>query len=68
VQVEVRTPNAIHRERYSTHTAIVTAVHAPGVFTIAHQNAGTAGRKVSETELALANVTRGKLKFYRPVR
>lgn len=68
VQVEVRSPDSIRRESYGHHTAIVTAVLAPGVFTIAHQNAGPGGRKVNETELALSNVITGTLTFYRPVR
>jgi len=68
VQVEVRTENAIHRESYGHHTAIVMEVHAPRVFTIAHQNAGPGGRTVNETDLALANVKSGTIRFYRPQR
>ncbi len=50
------------------HTAIVLQVNGPGRYLLAHQNFGPAGRKVSRYELVLADVKRGTITFYRPVR
>lgn len=55
------------RESYGHHTAIVQAVKSPGVFTLAHQNIGR-GRFVQLSDLAVADVTKGVYRIYRPVR
>lgn len=67
VTVEERTETSIQRNSFGKHTAVVMVVHERGVFTIAHQNFGQAGRKVSTLGLRLADVRGGKLVFYRPV-
>lgn len=67
VSVEHRMANSVRRDTYGRHTAVVMAVHERGVYTIAHQNFGDAGRKVSTTELRMGDVRGGKLVFHRPV-
>jgi hypothetical protein len=55
-----------YREQMLHHTAIVYRVDSKGVFGIAHQNTGQFGRKVGISELKLADITKGKVMFYRP--
>lgn len=66
VSVERRTENSIHRESFMHHTAVVLAVNGTGAFTLAHQNFGPSGRKVSFHDLSMAEVRSGKVTFYRP--
>lgn len=49
------------------HTAIVYKVNGSGDYEIAHQNTGEWGKKVGVNNLRLDRITKGKLKFYRPV-
>ena len=66
VSLEHRTATSIRRDTYGKHTAIVLEVHERGVFVIAHQNFEDV-RKVTTTDLRMADVRGGKLVFYRPV-
>ena len=56
-----------YKEQMQHHTAIVYEVIAPGVFKLAHQNTGFSRKKVGLSDLRLEDVSRGKMKFYRPV-
>ncbi|MBL7952118.1 MAG: CHAP domain-containing protein [Flavobacteriales bacterium] len=66
VVMEHRTANGMERYSFMKHTAVVIAVEEPGKVRIAHQNFGTAGRKVSTLDLQLADLVEGELLFYRP--
>ena len=66
VKVQFEKDGGIHTETMTQHTAVVYEVKAPGVYVIAHQNNAFSGRKMGTSELDLATVKRGKLKFYRP--
>lgn len=68
VLVEHRTATSMARETLGPHTAIVLEVLAPGRYLLAHQNFGPQGRKVSRYELIMADVKRGTITFFRPVR
>jgi len=68
VVIERRDADSMVRETMGPHTAIVLEVPAPGHFLIAHQNFGSAGRKVSRHELRLADKKRGTITFFRPVK
>lgn len=67
VTLEERTPNGMQRASFPKHTAVVISVPATGKVTIAHQNFGETGRKVSRWQMDLTTTTRGKLLFFRPV-
>jgi hypothetical protein len=56
----------IYKEQMTHHTAIVYKVETTGVYKIAHQNTSQFGRKVGVSELNLADMTKGKARFYRP--
>ncbi|MGV3638240.1 MAG: CHAP domain-containing protein [Flavobacteriales bacterium] len=66
VTMERRTEGGAERYSFMKHTAVVTAVHGPEEITIAHQNFGPTGRKVSSLRLHLGDLVKGKLLFYRP--
>lgn len=66
VTMEHRTEGGMEQFSFMKHTAVVTAVHGPGEVTIAHQNFGPTGRKVSSLRLQLGDLVKGKLLFYRP--
>ena len=67
VVVERRTGSTLTQESMGHHTAIVLSVGASGRYTLAHQNFGRGGRKVSRYELVMADVTRGGIMFFRPL-
>ncbi|MEZ4789179.1 MAG: CHAP domain-containing protein [Flavobacteriales bacterium] len=67
VTMETRTKGGMERFSFGKHTAIVVAVRGPGKVTIAHQNFGPTGRKVSQLELDLSTVTKGRILLYRPI-
>lgn len=48
------------------HTAIIVEVHERGSFTMAHQNFGRNGRKVTLLDFRMADVRAGKITFHRP--
>ena len=66
VVIETVTAGGKMVERMPQHTAIVYKVHAPGQYTIAHQNYGNS-RKVILTTLNTGSITRGKAMIYRPL-
>lgn len=66
VKVEYNKGQVIHTETMTQHTAIVYEVKAKGEYVLAHQNTEFSGRKVGLSDLRLADVKRGKLRFYRP--
>jgi len=68
VVMERRDAHGMVRETMGPHTAIVLEVLAPGHYLLAHQNFGSAGRKVSRHELRLADKKRGTITFFRPVK
>jgi len=55
-----------YKEQMAQHTAIVYVVEARGVYKIVHQNTSQHGRKVGISNLNLADMTKGKTKFYQP--
>ncbi len=67
VMVERRTGSTLTQETMGHHTAIVLSVGASGRYTLAHQNFGRGGRKVSRYELVMADVKRGSITFLRPL-
>ena len=56
------------QENMSHHTAIIYEVKEKDVFTLAHQNIGTSGKKVGLTSLDLKHITKGKYTVYRPTK
>jgi hypothetical protein len=66
VKVKYTNGNTITTESMAHHTAIVYKVYSKGKYQLAHQNTGFSGRKVGLSNLELENVTKGKMKFYRP--
>lgn len=68
VLIERRTGRSVEQVNMGPHTGIVLEVEAPGRFVMAHQNFGPEGRTVSRYELALDQVKRGRITFYRPAR
>lgn len=67
VEIEYREGNAISREQYGQHTAVVMVVNGRGDYVIAQQNMRPIGKKVATGPLRMSNVRAGKLTFYRPV-
>jgi hypothetical protein len=68
IETEYVSPNGRFNQRMPHHTAIVHAVHGKGRYTLAHQNFGRAGRKVSLTELETDHIVKGTYTVYRPFR
>lgn len=68
VVVKYQKGNMKYQEDMSHHTAIVYEVQQNDVYTLAHQNIGTSGRKVGLTPLDLKNITKGKYQIYRPAK
>jgi hypothetical protein len=68
VMIERRTERSMEQVAMGPHTAIVIKVLEEGRYIIAHQNFGRAGRKVSQFELVMADVKKGDITFFRPVR
>lgn len=68
VYVEVTTENGGYTETFEHHTAIVYKVSGPGIMELFHQNTGEYGRKMGITPFDLANVTKGTITFFRPVK
>lgn len=66
VKIKYTVGNTITTETMGHHTAIVYKVYSKGKYQLAHQNTGFSGRKVGLSDLELANVIKGKMKFYRP--
>jgi hypothetical protein len=66
VKVKYTNGNTTTTETMAHHTAIVYKVYKKGKYQLAHQNTGFSGRKVGLSDLELANVMKGKMKFYRP--
>lgn len=66
VKVKYTIGNTITTETMGHHTAIVYKVYKKGKYQLAHQNTGFSGRTVGLSDLELANVIKGKMKFYRP--
>lgn len=56
-----------YKETMAHHTAIVYQVISKNHYQIAHQNTGQYGRKVGLSELNLADMHKGKVKFYRAI-
>lgn len=65
VTITTRKGDATERISMGHHTAVVMAVRGRGSFTIAHQNFGKAGRKVSLLEFNMEDVRAGKVTFHR---
>lgn len=68
VVVEYEKNGGKWREDMSHHTAIIYEVKEKDVFTLAHQNIGTSGKKVGLTSLDLKNITKGKYQVFRPTK
>jgi hypothetical protein len=67
VEVLYVTATSKRRESFGHHTAIIHDVKAKGEYTLAHQNVGK-GKFVQLSDIALANVTKGRYRIYRPER
>lgn len=68
VVIEYKEGNRLFRETMGPHTAIVYKVNGRGDYQIAHQNYGPWGRKVGVSNLKLANIKKGEIWIYRPVK
>lgn len=68
VLVEYSDATSRAQESMSHHTAIVHDVHEAGHYTLAHQNFGRAGRKVSLLDLRVEHIVKGTFTIYRPRR
>lgn len=68
VVVKIEDGNKIMTENYAHHTAVVYEVLGKGSYKIAHQNTAYGGKKVIVSPLVIANVTKGKMVFFRPVK
>jgi hypothetical protein len=68
VTLEYQTEEMIFTESMSHHTAVIYQVIAPGEYKIAHQNTRLSGKKVGLSDIALKNIKKGTLIFYRPVK
>lgn len=68
VKLKYQEGDRVYWELMKQHTAIVYKVKGKGVFDIAHQNTAFSRKKVGISELKIDNMTRGKMKFYRPVK
>jgi hypothetical protein len=66
VRIKYQKGNTFYLEEMDQHTALVYEVKGKGSFVIAEQNTSRLGRKVGLNDLALDNVTKGKLQFFRP--
>ena len=66
VKLKYEKDDVIYTESMAHHTAIVYKVYQSGHYQLAHQNTGFSGRKVGLSDMKLADVTTGKMNFYRP--
>jgi hypothetical protein len=66
VKLQYEMDDAIYTETMAHHTAIIYKVYSDGHYQLAHQNTAFSGRKVGLSDLRLADVKTGKMKFYRP--
>ena len=66
VEIEYWDKNVFYHEDLLHHTAIVFEVMEKGKYVMAEQNTATHGRKVSLDPLDVKNITKGKIRFYRP--
>lgn len=67
VRVHYQKGNTFYEEEMDQHTAMVYEVRGKGDFVVAEQNTNRLGKRVGLSELELANVSRGKVEFFRPV-
>jgi hypothetical protein len=67
VRVHYQKGNTYYEEEMDQHTAMVYQVVAKGSFVVAEQNTSRLGRRVGLSDLDLANVSRGRVEFFRPV-
>ena len=68
VRVQYRIGDTFYGEEMDQHTSIVYEVKEKGSYVVAEQNTSRLGRKVGLSDLALDNVKKGKLQFFRPVK
>ena len=57
-----------YTESFYHHTALVYAVHDDGTIELIHQNAGQSGKKVGVSPLNFADMKKGTIQAYRPVK
>jgi hypothetical protein len=67
VVVKYKEGNVEYTETMKQHTSIVYKVIDKGIYEVAEQNTGYAGRKVSIGKLNLSTIVKGKVMIYRPV-
>lgn len=67
VRVHYQKGNTFYAEEMDHHTAVVFQVKEKGKYVVAEQNTSKLGRKVGLSDLELANVSKGKVDFFRPV-
>ena len=67
VRVQYQKGNTFYIEEMDQHTAVVYQVRRKGSFVVAEQNTSRLGKKVGLSDLELANVSQGKVEFFRPV-
>ena len=66
VKIEYSRGNMIYTENMIHHTAIIYEVMGKGLFSIAHQNTSSSGKKVGISDLNLNDIKKGEIIFYRP--
>ena len=67
VRVHYQKGNNFYDEEMYRHTAVVFQVKEKGKYVVAEQNTNKLGKKVGLSDLELANVSKGKVAFFRPV-
>jgi hypothetical protein len=67
VVVKYKEGNVMYTETMKQHTSIVYKVIDKGIYEVAEQNTGYAGRKVSIGKINLSTIVKGKVMIYRPV-
>lgn len=55
-------------EKLLHHTAIIYKVKSKGQYVIADQNTGRSGKKVGLSTFSIKDITKGKIKIFRPIK
>lgn len=67
VKIKYTKGRAVFEETMAHHTAIIIDIKSKGVYTLAHQNTGTSGRKVGLSDIDVSTIVKGKYQIFRPV-
>lgn len=66
VKIEYKEGNRSFIENLAHHTSIIYVTKSNSQFIVAEQNTSTSGKKVALNPLDLKNITKGKLRIFRP--